>query len=195
MQLNSPKSRFHKETCLLQITSLVILLLIGLLSGCNAYQKNRDGLTFIASRGMLPVQSIVWSPTDENRILATAFSVGQWPAYIYLLDLKTGQKQAVAKTDSGWFHKATWTSDGKNVLILAGDNTREFEPPGWWKVDIASDSSEHLKDLGYTVVTWSPDGKMMVTESGGDVYLTNVITEAEEIIHKNIESIDDYRFT
>jgi len=186
MQSCITKFIFHKKIYPL---ILILLLLASSLVSCNRYQKNSEGITFVASRGTPPFQSIAWSPTDENKILATAFTVGQWPAFVYIHDVETGQKQVVAKTDSGWFDAARWTPDGRNVLILTGDNTREFEPRGWWKLDIANSSSEYLKDIGNRVVTWSPDGKMIAEAGGGDLYLTNVITKAEEIIHTNVESI------
>jgi Tol biopolymer transport system component len=189
MQSYITKYVFREKVYRPLLIFFILPLLASLLVGCNQYQKNRDGITFVASRGTPPVQSIVWSPTDENRIVAAAHTVGQWPAEVYILELETGQKRVIAKTNYGWFHEARWTPDGKDVLILVGDNTREFEPRGWWKLDIANNSSEYLKDLGYAVATWSPDGKTIAAAGGDEIVLTNVITGTKETFHTNVESI------
>ena len=76
---------------------LMWLLLASSLVGCSNLRKAYTGSTFINSRGTPPIQSIVWSPTDENKIVATAYTIGQWPAEVYILDLKTVKKQVIAK--------------------------------------------------------------------------------------------------
>lgn len=169
------------------IALLLFSLQLSTLVGCNTCMK--DGITFITPRGTPPAQSIVWSPTDENKVLVLAFEIGQWPADVYVFDLITGQTQVLAETNSGFFDEVVWAPDGKNVLILVGDNAHEFEPRGWWKVDIVNNSSEYLKDIGNVVVTWSPDGKTIATTGGEEITLTDISTNIEEILHTNIEPI------
>jgi Tol biopolymer transport system component len=175
---------------------LLVLLIFAIASvGCTKYEKNSNGITLVVKKETIPFQEIVWSPTGENNILSIDYSIGIWPAYVYLLDLETGQKQVLAQTNYGSFDAAAWMPDGKNVLILVGDNTQEFEPRGWWKVNVDNKSSEYFMDAG--AVTWSSDGKFMATMTGDEAYpnslkvdlrLTNTDTQTEKTIHTNIES-------
>jgi Tol biopolymer transport system component len=183
--------RCHTKLLLQERTFLPLiassLLIASLLVGCQD-EKDRNGITFIAPRGDPPAQLIVWSPVENDEILVTAGNMGPG-GEVYIFDLETKKKTTLAKTDGGSFEEAVWTPDGQDIYIVSGDNTQGFEPRGWWKMDISNGSSEYLMDLGRVVAQWSPDGKTIVTAIGKDLFLKEISTGTEDVIHTSIEPI------
>jgi Tol biopolymer transport system component len=155
------------------ISLLITILLVSCYSTSNS-QPDPDGITFIASTGSPPVDSIAWSPID-NEILVTAGDAGQGRAQVYLLNLITGQKKVLADADYGDFVASTWAPDGKHVLLLARKNTIGSGESGLWILDIENDSLEYLLDSGYAV--WSPDGKTIATFS-----VESINTVSEKVV-------------
>lgn len=163
-----------------------------MLTSCINPRKTEAGITFVTSRGSRPsAQSIVWSPTDGNKILVTAYETPQEPAEVYILDIKTGQKDVLVQQLPAYFFEAKWTPDGKHALILAENNTKGFEPSGWWMVDISTKSSEYLM-IPNDDAAWSSDGKTIAVlhqeeNSAHDIIkielqLINMETKEEETI-------------
>jgi Tol biopolymer transport system component len=156
-----------KRISILCVAHIFLLLLISasLLSGCTSREtKNgivivapRDGIVFIAPRGSnSPAQSVVWSPSDENKILIRAYETPFYPSEIYMLDIRNQEKDfLVGPLRNAQFIDINWAPDGKKALILVVD-TIGFEPSGWWAIDVNNKSVEHL--LGpYDDASWSPD--------------------------------------
>lgn len=185
------KSKIKSTTTIHTLNLLIIsLVATNLLTGCLGHRKTNNGITFIASRGSSPpAQSIVWSPTDEDKILVAAYETPAEPSEIYILDIKTRQENVLAKQLPAYLLEAKWTPDGNYALILSGGDTTGFETPGWWKVDINNKSSEHILDL--IDAAWSPDGKTIAAlreEKKGvntikiDLLIIDGDTNQEEII-------------
>ncbi len=187
------KSKLKNTTTIRHLFIFLISLIVtNLLTGCFNSRNTNNGITFVTSRGSRPpVQSIVWSPSDKDKILVTAFETPQEPAEVYILDIKTGQKDILAKQLPGYFFEAKWTPDGKHALILAENNTKGFEPSGWWMVNISTKSSEYLT-IPNDDAAWSPDGKTIAVlhqeENDAhdiikiDLQLINMGTKVEETI-------------
>lgn len=147
--------------------ALMIIILLSwassLLAGCNFLDANRptgDGVTFIASVGSPPADSIVWSPV-ENKILVTAGDVGMGRAQVYILDLGTKRKKVLINVDYGDIVASTWSPDGKYVLLVARDGSVGNGAGGVWKLDVENDSLKFLVDAGSSA--WSPDGKSIAS--------------------------------
>jgi Tol biopolymer transport system component len=175
----------------LLICSFLLLLVISL-AGCQS-NKMSDGIINVAPRGIPPSQSIVWSPINPDQVLVTSSNLGPG-AEVYILNIKTKDRKVIAHTESGSFFEAKWTPDGKDVLILVGENVEAFSPQGWWKVNINGKSAEYL--LGFVTAAWSPDGKTIATfseeQQNGqfskiNLKLINVDTHREEIIFTSTE--------
>lgn len=172
---------------------LVSLVVINLLTSCVNPMKTNDGITFVASRGSRPpAQSIVWSPTDEDMILVTAYETMQEPAEVYILDIKTGQKNVLAHQLPARLFEAKWTPDGKRALVLSGGDTIGFETPGWWMVDINNKLSEYL--MTPNDAAWSPDGKTIaiLREEKKETSIVKIQLVLIDIVTKKEETIATY---
>lgn len=152
---------------LLKTETITIIILLSwsssLLSGCNFLDSRKptgDGVTFIASVGSPPADSIVWSPT-ENKILVTAGDVGMGRAQVYILDLSTKQKKVLVNIDYGDIVASTWSPDGKYVLLVAREGSVGSGAGGVWKLDVENNSLEYLVDAGSSA--WAPDGKSIAS--------------------------------
>lgn len=194
MQSYHPTKKGADKTSLYSKSFLATFLTACLLIGCSLRENTEDGIAFVASRGYPPAQVIALSPMDENKILVTAGELGQGQTEVYILNIETGLKETLAEADYGIFFESTWTSDGKYVHILAGDNTQGFEPRGWWMVDVENKSAEYLLD--FVTAAWSPDGKTIATLSGEkqtgkitkiDLSLISADTKTGEIVYTNAE--------
>ncbi len=154
------KASYH-----LPASFLSLLVLTFLLAGCYPDPVTPNGVTFLARRGDPPAQLVAWSATDPNKILVLASQgMGPGPGSIYILDLKTGQREEIAKSNTGNFTRAVWAPDGRKVLVRSGERTIGFEPPGWWIVNVGDKSVEYFGD--YLGASWSPDGKTIAAISG-----------------------------
>lgn len=170
MQNYNPKLKNGEKTYQLK-KLLIYLFMINLLAGCVISGKTADGIVYLATRGGSPsAQRIVWSPTDENKILVTAYETPNEPAEVYILDIATKQVDILLKQLPAYFFEAKWSLDGRHVLILVENNTKGFEPSGWWIVDIENKSSKFF--LPSDDIALSPDGKIIA------------------ILHKEKSSID-----
>lgn len=169
--------------------SWFILILI---TGCMS-QENPDqgltGVTYISPLGSPPADSIAWSPTDESKILVTSGDVGQGRAEVYVMDIQTGKKTTIAKTKYGDFVEATWSPDGKNVLLLVRDGTIGYKPDGLWILNSDTGSTVYFVDAG--CASWSPDGNMIAAFSASYVNTDSEIINIQliEIDTKREESI------
>lgn len=145
---------------------MIIILLSwasSLLAGCNFLDSRKptgDGVTFIASVGSPPADSIVWSPT-ENKLLVTAGDVGMGRAQVYIFDLSTKKKKVLVNIDYGDIVASTWSPDGKYVLLVAREGSVGSGAGGVWKLDVENNSLEYLVDAGSSA--WSPDGKSIAS--------------------------------
>jgi Tol biopolymer transport system component len=181
--MNSTKTRLYK-------LALIFNSVLIMVAGCLKLGKTDNGVTFIASRGSSPpAQSIVWSPTNENKILVTAYETPAEPAEVYILDIQTKQENVLVKQLPAYFFEAKWTVDGKRTLILAENNTKGFEPSGWWTIDIEDKSSKYF--MPPSDIAWSPDGKTIVAlrkeKEGPSMTKINILlidpsTKAEDLI-------------
>jgi Tol biopolymer transport system component len=174
--------------------TLVCWLVMNMLISCvpRIITNTSNGFNLIAPLGTPPADSIVWSPIDEKMILVTASDVGHGRAEVYMLNLETGKKQILAKVKYGDFISATWSSNGKYVLLLVRDNSEGFDKGGLWILDIDKSKLEYFLDSGYG--TWSPDGNKIATfalESNSTnsekitLRLIDVATKAEQLIYTN----------
>jgi Tol biopolymer transport system component len=127
--------------------------------------QNTNGITKLASRGRPVAQSIAWSPTEDNKILAMADAGMGGPGQIkvYIFDTKTGHKQDVVNTE-GWIFNAGWGPNGESILIRTGEVTKGFEPEGWWLVNLEDKSAKYLPE--YWKVSCAPDGKTLAVFTG-----------------------------
>jgi Tol biopolymer transport system component len=149
----------------LPVLFLALLIVTSLLTSCHATPATPNGVTFLARRGDPPAQLVAWSPTDPNKILVVASQgMGPGPGSVYILDLETGWRDEIAKSDSGNFTRVVWAPDGKKVMIRSGERTDGFEPSGWWTVDVGNKSVEFIGD--YIGASWSPDGTTIAAFSG-----------------------------
>lgn len=149
--------------------SLIIIILFSLiyslLAGCRISDSNKpDGneVTFIASVGVPPADSIVWSPTG-NKILVTAGDVGMGRAQVYILDINTEQKTMLLNTNYGDIVESTWSPDGKYVLLVARKDSIGNGAAGLWKLNVENNSLEYLVDSASPA--WAPGGKLIASFS------------------------------
>lgn len=175
---------------------IAFCLSMSLLISCSSYKSNGQtydkGITFVTSPGSPPVDSITWSSVNDNLISVTAGDIGKGRAEVYMLDLETGQKQVIAKTDWGDFVSSTWAPDNKYILFSVRDNSKGYEPGGIWIYDTDKRSSEYFIDSGFAV--WSPDNKTITTFSVVgintnsmeiELNLINPTTKKKETIYTN----------
>ena len=163
MQLFSLIEKISKNRYKL-LKLLIHALFTSLLVGCTtSNQPSNNEVTLIASTGSPLVDSIVWSPNDENKILVTAGDVGLGRAEVYVLNIDTGEKQILAKTEHGDFVASIWAPNSNYALLLVRENTKGYEPGGLWILNMENLSSEYFGEFGYGV--WSPDGKTIATFS------------------------------
>ncbi len=149
----------------LSVSFLTLLVVTSVVAGCYATPTTPNGISFLARRGNPPAQLVAWSPVDPNKILIVAtHGMGPGPGSVFLLDLSTGHREEIAKSDSGNFTGVAWAPDGKRVMIRSGERTNGFEPPGWWAVNVGDHSVAYIGD--YLGASWSPDGKAMAAFSG-----------------------------
>lgn len=166
MQSENSSSILNRRLSKTETLTIIILLSwkFGLLAGCNLLGSNKstgDGVTFIASVGSPPADSIAWSPTEENKIIVTAGDVGMGRAQVYILDLNTKNKKVLVNVDYGDIVASTWSPDGKYVLLVAREGSVGSGAGGVWKLDVENNSLEHLVDAGSS--SWSPDGKLIAS--------------------------------
>lgn len=170
---------------------ILILFMVVQISGCSAEQKDDNGIRFIAPLGSPPVDIVFWSPSDKNKMLVTAGDVGEGRADVYIFDIQTQQKHILATTKYGDLIGG-WASSDKEVFLIVGGMTKEYQPNGMWILDINNGTPRYFIDMGYGA--WSPDGKsiaMFSTEriSGRvariDLKLVNVETKREKVIYTN----------
>lgn len=148
------------------VTGMLFCFILYTLSGCIPQyhpEKVGDGITFISLKDPLPIDSIVWSPADENEILVTAGEVGQGPAEVYILDLQSGKKKSLAKTKYGDFVRSMWSPDGNRIYIIVRENSMGYEPGGLWVVNVDTGSTSYYLDAGDAA--WSPDGKTLALKT------------------------------
>ncbi len=193
MQQRNPESREIETRHLINI-SLSLLAIITLLAGCINSREVKDGIVFIASRGSRPpAQNIVWSPTDENKVLIAAYETPLQPAEVYILDIQTGQKEFLAgPLEPARFPEIEWMPDGKHALILSGTNTKGFEPPGWWSVNIDDKTLQFILDP--VDAAWSPDGTTIAAlrMEKLDTNLINIVLLLIDANTKSEETIATY---
>ncbi|MGC1378630.1 MAG: hypothetical protein WA821_20530 [Anaerolineales bacterium] len=152
------------------------------LAGCRTPFEGANGITVVSSRGIPEAQRIVWSPTDENKILVTVPpNLTNRGSEVYILDTQTGQKNILAKEQPGQLFEAKWTPDGRGTLILSAGSTPGFETAGWWKMDIENKSSEYLMEFGDAA--WSPDAKTIAL-------LHQERNSANEIVKVDLQLVD-----
>jgi dipeptidyl aminopeptidase/acylaminoacyl peptidase len=147
----------------IQTLNLLVLLFVetNLMTACLNYDSTSDGITYIASRGSAPpAQSIVWSPTDDDKLLITAYETPAEPSKVYVLEIRTKRENILVDEAPASIIEAKWTPDGTYALILLGGDITGFDVPGWWKVNLANKTSEHILNL--MDAAWSPDGKTVV---------------------------------
>ncbi len=183
----NPKSQNINARQVIKVWSILLLIL---LSSCVNSKEGENPTEFVGSRGSnLPVQNIVWSPVDENKILVSAYETPLQPAEIYLLNIQTGEKEfLVGPVVNAQFIETKWMPSGNKVLILAVD-TSGFEPSGWWLVDVETKSAEYIMDP-VDAIAWSPNGEFIAVlqrepknnTSSIQLKLIDANTKAEELI-------------
>jgi Tol biopolymer transport system component len=175
--------------------SRFLLMLIVFLPSCVNPGEMANGIVFVSTRGSNPtVQSISWSPIDENKVLIRAYETPMQPAEVFILDIQTGKKEfVVGPLKPAQLIEAKWMPDGKTALILAVD-TIGFEPSGWWAVNTENKSAEYLLSP-MDAVAWSPNGKYIAAihrkpgnnSSLIELKLIDANTKAEEVIADYID--------
>ncbi len=162
MKTGSNFKRSSKNWLVFFCTSLIISSLV---ISCSAHPRASNGTTFLASLGIPAIQSLAWSPVNENEILVTTSSgMHPGPASAYIINIKTGHHEVIAKSKGGgYFIESRWLPDGKNILIRSWENTIGFEPSGWWQVDVKSKAIEYVFDD--LPASWSPNGNTIASFS------------------------------
>jgi Tol biopolymer transport system component len=109
-----------------------------------------------------------WSP-DGSRL---ALSLGNDPeshSYVVSPDGKSGQRLMQSLT----VHmKPAWSPDGKTVafgsLPFPGRDTQD---EGVYLVDADGGNGRRLAEILASIVSWSPDGRRLLLQSGGGIFL------------------------
>lgn len=175
-------------------TILVLSITTSLLFSCNSY-SNYEGITFIASPGKPPAQSIVWSPTDFNEVLVTSTDLNHHDNQILILNTRKLEKTILQKTDGGTLFGLDWSPDGKRILFMStsgfiGEKGKTFT------MSASGDDKEVLIEEAIDA-TWSPDGKTVAFFSFGreigtnlreiNLHLMNLIN-SEDVVVLTLES-------
>ncbi len=110
-----------------------------------------------------------WSP-DGSRI---ALSVGDDPksSDVYVASIDGKHTRRIADAPTVDLHPA-WSPDGKSVAYVAasvpGEETRGA---GVYTVDADGSNRKRVTDMAASEVSWSPDGKKLLLQSAGGVYV------------------------
>jgi Tol biopolymer transport system component len=137
--------------------------------GCNSYQAVKpikDSITLIATPDGPSAGSIAWSP-QGNKLLVTAGDFGIGRVEVYILDIETGEKKILFKTNYGNVVASVWSPDGTHILMTAHDHTIQSGASGLWMMNLENGTLEYFSDSG--MAAWSPDGKTIASLSGEDI--------------------------
>lgn len=180
-----------------------LLVCTSLLMGCDVisqYGRYR-GITLIASRGQPTADRVIWSRTQADSILVSASEVGFGFALdgseVFILDVDTGKRTSIAKTERGTIDGETWSPDGQQVVLNISSATKGYERyKGLWIWDARTHSMKFLSAQGQAF--WSPsDGVIAIIESSDSkqeelLRLTSGDTNLEETITLGNINSDGY---
>jgi Tol biopolymer transport system component len=183
---------FAKKSTFRHMATLGILLIYtGLLTSCDLITRygRYSGIDRVALRGHPAASSLIWSRTDPNKILVSASEVGfgfeLLGSQVFVLDITTGDKKVIAKTDYGIINGETWSPDGEKVVLEFYSSTKGYENyKGLWIWDAKKDSLEFFKEGPNAL--WSPTGETIAIFDSSDdgdlelLYLYSIDTKSEE---------------
>lgn len=162
---------------------ILVSVCAAVLSGCGVFYQyaTQGAIHRIAGRGRPPADRLVWSKMPPDRLLISASSVGfdmsLNGAAVYVLDVSTGKRSAIATTKGGGIRGDTWSPAGDRVVPGISQGTQGYEEyEGLWIWQAGGTSLEFLRARGHAI--WSPSGRRIaVVEIGrtGDVSVVSVL--------------------
>lgn len=108
-----------------------------------------------------------WSP-DGTRLALSFGSERSSDIYVASLDGKHTRRL----TDSSTINmRPVWSPDGKTLAYVAASVPGEETPgAGVWKIDVDGTNKKQVTNLMISEVSWSPDGKNFLLQSGSGFY-------------------------
>jgi DNA-binding winged helix-turn-helix (wHTH) protein/Tol biopolymer transport system component len=125
--------------------------------------------------------SVVASP-DGKSLALERIDVDQKTGDVWIMDLRTARLERLTSFAGPfrWFGVPVWSRDGDRVLVT--NHSGSF---WWFSVDRSGDPGERLKvklgGVGGWPTDWSPDGRFVIADQKGDVWLLPTSSEGEPI--------------
>lgn len=97
---------------------VLLIVVANKLFACGSLSHYPNSI-FIDSSGIIPVESITWSPTDVDQVLITSSDLHHRDNQIFILNTKTLERTIIEKTNRGTLMGIGWSPDGNNVLFMS----------------------------------------------------------------------------
>lgn len=174
------QAKFHWK--ILQKILKVIPCIVAIVS-CQNQSQNADAYTNLIVNDRL-AGTVLWSPVDSNKLLVSTAQGEFGKTEIYILDLESGEKQTLAKTEYGDIFAKTWSPDGGQVIIASLSGTKGFERGGLWIVGVNDTTISFLQDNSGDII-WGPTQDQLTFVRSGIVGINGVETH---IVVKDLQT-------
>ncbi|MDX1373598.1 MAG: hypothetical protein R3321_14090, partial [Nitrososphaeraceae archaeon] len=153
----------------------LILCWMILLASCDKNPVNQSS-TYLAPLGDPIAESVLWSPVDDSLILVSAGYADFMEKEIYILNIKTKEKNIIAQTNRGILSAQAWSPDGKQIILSAFQDTVGFEDGGLWRFDITSTDIEYFHEEPSNLI-WGPEKDQLIFDRVKKTKNEKIITE------------------